>query len=84
MNFKNTIIGPIIMTIGVAIGYLAYFIVTMFYTVSLWISNYFNAPEALAFIITLALILSFLGLLVLLTIISIIITFFGLSLMLSD
>ena len=77
MNFKNTIIGTIVTAIGTGIGYFAYFIVTMFYTVSLWVSNYLGTPEALAFIITLALIIIFGGLLVVLILVSIYVIILG-------
>lgn len=77
MKFAKTIFGAFIASVGIGIGYIDYFIISMFYIASLWLSNYVGAPDALAIIMTFIFILMFIVLFVGIAIIALIVFFAG-------
>jgi hypothetical protein len=82
MGIIKTIVGLIGMVIGILIGYVDYYIISKFYEVSLWISGYVHAPDALAFVITIFLIICFIGLLLIIAIIAIVVFLAGFKIIL--
>ncbi len=79
MKISNIFLGIILTTVGAMIGYIDYFIVSIFYDVSSWIANSFNAPESFAILITLILVIIFLGIIIAIAIIASYIFLLGLS-----
>jgi uncharacterized protein involved in cysteine biosynthesis len=71
MKIKNVIIGTIITTIGVAIAYGEYKLISLIYDVSSWISKLLNAPESFAALLTIIISCFFLGLIIIIAVIAI-------------
>ncbi len=84
MKFINSIAGFIVVIFGVLIGYVDFLIVNTFYSVSLWIADILKAPEALAMFITLILVLSFIGIILMIALVALYIVAIGFGLILSD
>ena len=84
MKFINVIIGTIITTIGVIMGYIDCYIISLFYIVSSWFSDLVNAPEELAILITIFLILTFIVVILIILIIAMFLVFIGLRLICGD
>jgi len=84
MKFINVIIGMIIATIGVMLAYVDYYIISLFYVVSSWFSDLVNAPEELAILITILLVLTFIVVISIILIIAMFLVFIGLNLICSD
>ncbi len=70
MKISNIFLGIILTTVGAMIVYIDYFIVSIFYDVSLWIANNFNAPESFSILTTLILVIIFVGIIIAIAIIA--------------
>ncbi len=81
MKISNIFLGIILTIVGAMVGYIDYFIVSIFYDVSSWIANSFNAPESFAILITLILVIIFLGIIIAIAIIASYIFLSGLSML---
>ncbi len=79
MKISNIFLGIILTTVGAMIGYIDYFIVSIFYDVSSWIANSFNAPESFAILITLILVGMFLGIILIIAFIAVYVFLLGLN-----
>lgn len=84
MKFLNVISGTIVAGIGALIGYAIYFVLSVFYSISLWISGLLNAPDSLALGITILIALFFLGIIIFFSIIAVYLVVIGLALIFSD
>lgn len=84
MKFLNVISGIIVAGIGTLIGYGIYFILSVFYSVSLWISGLLNAPDVLALGITIVLTLFYMGIIISFSIIAVYLVVIGLALIFKD
>ena len=84
MKVSNIFLGIILTTIGAMVGYIDYFIVSIFYDVSLWTANILNAPESFAILITLTLVIVFLGIIITIAIIAAYIFLLGFSMIFND
>jgi len=84
MRLVNFISGSIITTFGATILYIIYYIISLFYKVSLWISIILNAPEEFATLITIISILFYFGIILSLLILAFLIILFGICLMFDE
>ncbi len=84
MKISNIFLGIILTIVGAMVGYIDYFIVSIFYDVSSWIANSFNAPESFAILITLILVIIFLGIIIAIAIIAACIFLLGFSMIFDD
>lgn len=84
MKFINSVSGFLVIVLGIVIGYIDFLIVNTFYSVSLWIAEVLKAPEALAMLITLILVLSFISIILLIALISLYLVVIGFALIFSD
>jgi len=84
MKIINILTGSALILIGIAIGYVDYYIVSLFYEVSLWLSGLVNAPGVVAVLITLILMFFFITILVLILIVAIILIVVGLLMIISN
>lgn len=84
MKIINVISGFLVAIFGIVIGYIDYLIINTFYSVSSWISDSLNAPEALAMLITLILIFSFIGIILFIALVALYVFVIGVALIFSD
>lgn len=84
MKFTNYIIGTIIATTGIVIGYIDYLVIRTLYELSSWVAGLLNAPQALSVILTLLLSWIFLGLILVIFIIAIFLIIWGVHIILNN
>jgi len=84
MKFLNVISGIIVAGIGALIGYGIYFVLSIFYSVSLWIAGLLHAPDSLALGITIIVSLFYIGFIIVFSVVAIYLVFLGLALIFSD
>jgi len=84
MKFLNVISGIIVAGIGVLIGYGIYFVLSVFYSVSLWIAGLMHAPDSVAMVITMIVSLFYLGFIIVFSVVAVYLVFLGLALIFSD
>lgn len=57
MKIINIISGMILVAMGMLLGYIDFYIVSIYYAVSQWIAGMINAPEAVAILLTIIMII---------------------------
>ena len=79
MKISNILFGTILTTIGAIVGYIDYFIVSIFYDVSSWVTSILNAPESFALFITFVLVITFIGIILIIAILAAFLFLLGFS-----
>lgn len=78
------IAGIIVMTLGVMIWSINYFIIKTFAAIGAWLAELFHAPEAVGAGITILLSLSILGILILIAFLGSLVVYFGVAVLMAD
>lgn len=79
MSLMVRLLGLILTTIGISFSYGIYLFVLNIYTLLSWLSTYINAPESLAIVLTVLIIIALLGVFILAIVIIVYLIFIGLT-----
>ena len=79
MDLLVRLLGLILTTIGISIGYGIYLFVLNIYILLSWLSTYINAPESLAIVLTVLITISLLGVFIFAIGLALYLIFIGLS-----
>lgn len=79
MSLMVRLLGLILTTIGISLGYGIYLFVLNIYILLSWLSTYINAPESLAIVLTVLIIIALLSVFILAIVIIVYLIFVGLT-----